>query len=365
MRDLLGGKINAVVSVAAVMIIIYGVQAAQVIIVPFLLAAFLALMTVRPMLWMQSRRVPAILAALSILSGIMLLLTVIVTIVGTSAGDFAAALPAYQARLDVILEGLLDFLSNLLGRELSMEGLQELVDPGWALSLAATILVGAREMLTNTFLVFFTLVFILLDASSIPTKLRAAFGQADTSFTGQETFLDNLGRYLGIKTAVSLMTGVCAVLLTSFIGIDYPLLWGMLAFLLNYIPTIGSIIASIPVILVALIQLGWTDAGFVAAGYLAINTFFGSFLEPRLLGHGVGISPLVVFTGLFFWGWVLGPVGMLLSVPLTMSLKLALETDESTRWIAIVIGSERDAQHVLQKRASATGKDNDGPDPAP
>ena len=87
-----------------------------------------------------------------------------------------------------------------------------------------------------------------------------------------------------------------------------------------------------------------------AGGYVVINILFGNFLEPRLLGHGVGISPLIVFTGLFFWGWVLGPVGMLLSVPLTMTVKLALETDESTHWIAVMIGSERDAQHFLDEQ---------------
>ena len=108
-QKLLGGKINAVITVAAVMIVIYGIQAAKAIIVPFLLAAFLALITVRPMLWMQSRRVPAIIAALIILSGIMLLLFVIVTIVGTSVRDFANALPAYQARLESIVQGLLAF----------------------------------------------------------------------------------------------------------------------------------------------------------------------------------------------------------------------------------------------------------------
>lgn len=350
MPNLLGTKVNAVISVAAVMVIIYGIQSASVIVVPFILAAFLAMITVRPMLWMQSRRVPAILAALVILIGILLLLTVIVTIIGTSVGDFAAALPAYQERLEGILDGLLVLLSRLTGSELSLEGIGELVDPGWALRLAASILVGAREVLTNSLLVFLTMVFILLDASGIPTKIRAAFGESAGSFTGQETFLDNLGSYLGIKTAVSLMTGICAWVVTAAIGLDFPLLWGMLAFLLNYIPTIGSIIAAIPAVLLAVIQLGWPEAGMTAAGYIGINIIFGNFLEPRLLGHGVGISPLIVFTGLFFWGWVLGPVGMLLSVPLTMTVKLALETDESTRWIALMIGSERDAQFYLHEQ---------------
>jgi len=121
----------------------------------------------------------------------------------------------------------------------------------------------------------------------------------------------------------------------------------MLAFLFNYVPTIGSIIAAVPAVLLALIQLGVGEATTTALGFLAINMVFGNFIEPRLMGYGVGISPLIVFTGLVFWGWIFGPVGMLLSVPLTMTLKMALESGEQTRWIAILIGSERDAEYAL------------------
>jgi predicted PurR-regulated permease PerM len=127
----------------------------------------------------------------------------------------------------------------------------------------------------------------------------------------------------------------------------------MLAFLLNYVPTIGSIIAAVPAVLLALVQLGPGAAGATAMGFAAINVVFGNVIEPRLMGYGVGISPLVVFIGLVFWGWVFGPVGMLLSVPLTMTLKLGLESDARTRWVAILIGSERDAQYALQNHNTA------------
>jgi len=126
----------------------------------------------------------------------------------------------------------------------------------------------------------------------------------------------------------------------------------MLAFLLNYLPTIGSIIAAVPAILLALVQLGPGAAAATLAGFTVINVVIGNVIEPRLMGYGVGISPLVVFIGLLFWGWVFGPVGMLLSVPLTMTLKLGLESDERTRWIAIFLGSERDAKHALASRAA-------------
>jgi predicted PurR-regulated permease PerM len=127
----------------------------------------------------------------------------------------------------------------------------------------------------------------------------------------------------------------------------------MFAFLLNYVPTIGSIIAAVPAVLMALVQLGPAEALSTAGAFILINILFGNLIEPRLMGHGVGISPLVVFVGLFFWGWVFGPVGMLLSVPLTMTLKMALERDDNTRWIAILIGSQRDAEHALALRQSA------------
>jgi predicted PurR-regulated permease PerM len=145
-------------------------------------------------------------------------------------------------------------------------------------------------------------------------------------------------------------TGLTAWIITSTIGLDFALLWGMLAFLLNYVPTIGSIIAAVPAVLLALVQLGVGEATATAIGYVAINVVFGVILEPRWMGYGVGISPLVVFTGLIFWGWVFGPVGMLLSVPLTMTLKLALESDNRTRWIAILLGSGRDAEHELAEQ---------------
>jgi predicted PurR-regulated permease PerM len=194
------------------------------------------------------------------------------------------------------------------------------------------------------------MIFILLEASTIETKIEAAFGRSTQSLRRPRVFLTNLGNYLGIKTVVSMATGLAAGLLTWTIGVDFPLLWAMLAFLLNYVPTIGSIIAAVPAVLMALVQLGPGEASATAIGFAAINVVFGNFIEPRLMGYGVGISPLVVFIGLVFWGWVFGPVGMLLSVPLTMTLKLGLESDERTRWIAILLGSERDAEYALQLR---------------
>jgi predicted PurR-regulated permease PerM len=351
-------KGNAVISFAAVVVIVIGLQMAKDLLVPFLFAVFLALITVRPMLWMQRNRVPTVVAVLIIVVLILLILAVLGTIVGASIAEFTAALPSYQKRLDLIIQGGFSFLSERLDGDGTLESMGDLIDPGWAMGFVAGLLNSLKDVLTNIFLIIFTMIFILLEASTADTKIAAAFGRSAQSLKRPRVFLANLGSYLGIKTVVSMATGLTAGLLTWGLGVDFPLLWAMLAFLLNYIPTIGSIIAAVPAVLIALVQLGPGEATATAVGFIGINLIFGNIIEPRLMGYGVGISPLIVFIGLFFWGWVFGPIGMLLSVPLTMTVKLALESDRRTRWIAILIGSERDAEYALAKERLRSAKES-------
>ena len=144
-----------------------------------------------------------------------------------------------------------------------------------------------------------------------------------------------------------------AGILTWALGVDFPLLWAMLAFLLNYVPNIGSIIAAIPPVLLAMIQLGLLEAVIAAAGFMVVNIVMGSIVEPRFMGRGLGLSTLVVFLSLLFWGWVLGPVGMLLLVPLTIMAKIALDSREESRWLAVLLGPDISKQ-TPQEEAEAT-----------
>jgi predicted PurR-regulated permease PerM len=154
-----------------------------------------------------------------------------------------------------------------------------------------------------------------------------------------EFFINNVNHYMFIKTLVSLVTGLLVTVMVTILGVDLPLLWGLLAFALNFVPNIGSVIAGLPPVLLTLVQLGPLRALLVAIGYVVINLLIGSVLEPRFLGRGLGLSTLVVFLSLLFWGWLLGPVGMLLSVPLTMTAKIALDSREDTRWLAVLLGA--------------------------
>ena len=350
---------TALISAAAVVILVYGMQAAKVLLIPFLLAVFFALLCVRPMLWLEARRVPSVLAALLVVSALMLILLAVGSIVGTSIAGFTAALPEYQQALSTKMQTAIDLIESLFDADISADSLRNALDPGRAMGMAAGLLTALRGVLTNTFLILFTMVFILLEASSIQTKARAAFGTKTRTFDRPRQFLDNLGRYLGIKTVVSIATGIIVGFMTAAFGLDFPLLWAMLAFLLNYIPNIGSIIAAVPAVLLALVQLTAPEAVCIAIGYVAINMLIGNIVEPRLMGYGVGISPLIVFVGLVFWGWVFGPVGMLLSVPLTMALKMGLESNDNTRWIAILVGSESDAEYALAQRQREEAEQKD------
>ncbi len=353
--------LNTLIAAAAFVVIIAGMRAAEALIIQFLISAFIAIICAPPLFWMQKKGVPTVVGILLIVLGIIVIGSIMTTVIGTSLNDFSRDLPSYQQRLQGKTAELLEWLQEQ-GIDIYKEGLLEVINPGEAMSLAAGLLTKFGKLLTNAFLILITVIFILFEASGLPVKLRAALRNPDSSLGGFDIFFKNINRYMALKTFTSVTTGVAVGILVTFLGVDYPLLWGLLAFMLNYVPSIGSIIAAIPAVLLALIQLGPGSAGFVALGYLIINLSIG-VLEPKIMGRGLGLSTLVVFLSLVFWGWVLGPIGMLLSVPLTMTLKIALDSNEDTRWMAIMLGSEAAAEKALN--AMSTTEENDQTDAGP
>jgi AI-2 transport protein TqsA len=149
-----------------------------------------------------------------------------------------------------------------------------------------------------------------------------------------------LQRYLGVKTLTSGLTGACVYGACALFGVGFPALWGLLAFLLNYVPIIGSIIAAVPAVLLALVEpgLGWSVALPLGLIYLALNNGISNLLEPLLMGQRIGISPFAVLLSLVFWGWLWGPGGMFLAVPLTLVAGVLLEKNHDLRFLAALIG---------------------------
>lgn len=331
---------------AAFVVVVAGMQAAADMLVPFLLSAFLAIVCLPPLNWLTSRGLSPALSVLVITLVLVLLGTLLGVFVGASISAFSKNLPIYQARLDDQFGALAAWLATH-GVALDFESLRHRFDPAMALGMAGNLLSGFGNALANTFLIVLTVIFLLIEAASLPHKWRA-IGDHAPSTEHVERFLKSVNSYLAIKSWVSMATGICITLWLSLLGVDHAVLWGLVAFLFNFVPNIGSIIAAIPAVLLALVQLGVGDAALAALGFVVVNIVMGNVVEPRFMGRGVGLSTLVVFMSLVFWGWILGPVGMLLSVPLTMIVKLALESNDSTRWIAILIGPDPEPEEILE-----------------
>ncbi len=328
---------KSLILIAAFVIIIAGMKAAESIVIPFLLAAFISIISLPPFLWLERKGVPKSLSIIIVILVFLIFISSIGFLIGSSINSFTDRIPYYQSLIKTQIDNVTEILRTM-GVSVSEVKIEEYFNPGSALTLVAGVLNELSNIFTNGFLIFLTVVFMMLEVSSLPSKINKIVSDPKESMKRVQSVTDNINKYITIKTWISLITGLLATILLYIIGVDYPILWGVLAFLLNYIPTIGSIIALIPPALLAFIQFGIGDSIIVVAGYLVINTIMGNILEPKFMGEGLGLSALVVFLSLIFWGWVLGPIGMLLSVPLTITIKIALDSSEETRWIAVLLG---------------------------
>lgn len=344
------------VSIAAAVVVIAGLRSAQSLVVPFMLALFFAIIAAPAVNWLQRKRIPPAAAVVIVVMLMLAVLSVVGVVLGGSVNRFVAAIPQYQERID----GLLDAIPTYAERfdlEVDRSELQDVISPGSVMGWLGSGLKGLAAILSNTFLISLIVVFMLLEGLWLPTKLRVAFGESSEVVQQVGLATTQIQRYLAVKTVISLATGALVAAWTAIVGLDFALVWGLLAFLLNFIPTIGSLIAAVPAVLLALVQLGPGSALAVAIGYLVVNVLFGNIIEPNVMGRTLGLSTLVVFLSLVFWGWVLGTVGMLLSVPLTMIIKIILESNERTRPIAIMLDNGRAAAARLeQERAAAAAE---------
>ncbi|HUJ18571.1 MAG TPA: AI-2E family transporter [Nitrospirota bacterium] len=327
------------VIVAALAIITGGIHQAQSVVEWLLFAVFLAAIGAPSVLWLERHRIPYTYAVLLVVAGMAAVFAVIGALVGTSLNSFYADLPEYQARLQKHVSSLQTFLADK-GIRFADTIRFDPITPETVRRLTASLLAGLGSMLFEICLVLLTVTFILLEASSFPAKLRAVLGDPKKDFHLFMRFVYDINRYMAIKTVISMTAGVLIWIWLSILGVDFPILWGFLAFLLHYVPNIGALISSVPAVLLALIQLGIGPAALAAGGYLAVNFILGNVVEPMLMGRRLGLSTLVVFLSLIFWGGLLGLIGVVLCIPLTMTLKFVCENNKSTQWIAVLLGPE-------------------------
>ncbi|MAE66869.1 MAG: pheromone autoinducer 2 transporter [Phycisphaeraceae bacterium] len=338
---------NAIVLSAAFVVVVAGMMAAKKLIVPLLLSIFISIICAPAMFWLKRHRVPTG-AAIAILAvGIILVALAMGMVVGNSVTDFAGNAGAYEEQVKSTIGSVIDRLDGMGVKVPEKSKVLEDLKPGRIIQFIASGMKEISAMLGNAFLIILTVIFILIEVSRLSAKIDAQTGGLGISPDNIDDLVDNFRRYVGIKTIISLGTGIAVTVMLGILKVDYALTWGLLAFLLNYVPNIGSFLAAIPALIVALVDSdvrivgsGPAAAGVAAVGYLVINVFVGNVIEPRLMGRGLGLSTLVVFLSLVFWGWILGPVGMLLSVPLTLTMKMVFEASEEFHWIAVLLGSD-------------------------
>ncbi|MDX8387137.1 MAG: AI-2E family transporter [Ghiorsea sp.] len=333
---------------ACIVIIVAGLKLAAPLFVPILLSAFIAIICLPPLYFLLNKGVNVTVSVFVVTGSLVLLGLLVSLFAGSAVADFSKNLPFYQERIHGQMALLLHWLSGF-GFEIPVGNILETFNPASVMKFVGTLLSGLGNALTNVFLLILIVIFVLFEAVSLPHKWAVLDNHApDTQAFKQ--FIDTVHSYLVIKSLVSVATGIFITLWLTFLGVDYPILWGILALLFNFVPNIGSIIAAVPAVMLALVQLGPDSALYVATGYVVVNIIMGNVIEPRFMGKGVGLSTLVVFLSLVVWGWVLGPVGMLLSVPLTMIVKLACEYNPQLHWISVLLGPDIDiAENTAEK----------------
>lgn len=328
---------------ASLVVIVAGMRAAQELIVPLLASLFLTVICYPPLEWMQKKRLPTWFALVVIILLVSVSLLLVVAIVGSSLQDLTSHIGDYQAQLEAKKDALLDWIAGRGYPEVK-EKLKDrkVFSPGGGVQLLTSFLTSLASLFSDVFWVLLITVFMLLEASTIPGKLADISRDDPGRDRSQQIhqIRTAVWQYATLKTMISLLVGGGVVVLLKILGVNYALLWGLIAFFFNFIPNIGSVLAAVPGITMALIQYDFKTAVYAAIGYVLINLVFSNIVEPRVMGKGMGISALVVFLSLIFWGWVLGPVGMILSVPLTMIVKIVLENSEQGRWIAILLSGE-------------------------
>ncbi|MGF1469530.1 MAG: AI-2E family transporter [Sandaracinaceae bacterium] len=352
----LGGAARSLLTLAALVIVLAGLRAAAPIATPILLALLVAFVS-SPAVFRLTRwgihygfAVSLVLLfELAVLGGLGSLLL-------SPIEELRRRLPTYQERFGQLASDTAAWL-EAHGVAVDEAELAEIGDPAALLDLLGSTVASVGTVLTQGVLFLLIVAFTLFDASRLWKKLEDHYRDTRAGEHVLSRITDEVNRYLGVKSVTSGATGFFCGVWCEILGVDFAVLWGLLAFLLNYIPNVGAIVATIPPFLISLAMFGPGQAALVVLGFTVVNMVIGSVIEPRIMGQALGISPVVVILSMVVWGWVLGPVGALISVPLTMVLKMIMKNTEEWAWLADLMSdplrrSQLPVPRSLSERAS-------------
>ncbi len=322
---------------ASVVVVLAGVKSASAIIIPFLLSLFLAIILSPLYNFFRKKGLMDGLALTLVITLFVILLALVAKLIGSSAQEFSSNVDLYTQKLTIYYTYIKEF-GDKIGVEIPVDEISSMINAKQIMGFSRGLLQSLSALFTNGFVILLTVLFMLLESNNFIKKIEFASAQNGV-INHIDSISSQIKEYMVLKAIISLFTGLIVWIVLLFIGTDYAFLWAVLAFMLNFIPNIGSIIAAVPAVLLTLVQLGVFSSLLVAVLYVVINIVMGSIIEPKVMGKGLGLSTLVVFLSLLFWGWLLGMVGMLLSIPLTIMAKIVFDANENTKWIAVMLGS--------------------------
>lgn len=334
-------------------VIVAGMHAIAAILNPIFIGILFAVLLDVPRSWLKRKGMSDRLALAVTISGALLLTAIFFFPIGTAVQNLSASLPAYQQQLHIQLEALGEMLaqSGIQVDKLKTLAQSQETNP---LGVIRYVIGGVASMLSSAVLILVYTIFLLIEISGFPAKLNEAFSPSQPPYRYLNLVTANLRSFLVTQTELSLITGVGVTIALWFLGVEFALLWGFVAFLMNFIPYIGSIVAAVPAVIVAFIQFGpSTTVLWVIGAYLVVNIVVNYAIYPRLMSQGVDLSMFIVLASMIFWGWVLGPIGLILAVPLTAVVKISLESYAGSRWLGVMLGSGPKAQSQPEGNPSA------------
>lgn len=298
--------------------------------------ALIIAVTVSPLMHALSRRgVPD---WLSYTITLVLLAELVLILAGMTAAGvmrLAGSMPQYTAQLEQTEEAAVAMLEDRGILPDDITRLMGMVDPARIAEAAVDVALGLMRGVSSIVLLLLTSAFLLVEGFGFPKKAARQIELGNDRVESWLRFATRLREYMYLTMRLGALAAVLDTILLLAIGVEFALLWGVLSFILSFIPTLGFWLALVPPALLALLQFGWPQALAVVIGYGVINTLVDNVLRPRIMGRGLDLAPSVVFLAVLFWGLVLGPLGAILAVPMTMAVKeLLLWPDENTRWIA-------------------------------
>ena len=329
---------RVLMTLGGVVIIGAGLSVARPVVAPVLLAGLVAAITAPLVRWLSDRGLPVFLAVLAGLLVDGLVLAAIGAVLASAVADISSGQARYTMHLADALAAAEEW-AVAIGLDLEAEVIEKTLQPEGMVEAFGAILQRVLAVISQLVLLLLLVGFMLSELDEWSRKVRTLLHDREDLEALREAGTEVRG-FLRVKFATSAITGLIATAICLGFRVDLPVLWGLTAFLLNFIPNVGSIIAALPPIAVALLLHGPVTASLVAGCYLTVNMVVGSIIEPKIMGKTLGLSALVVFVGMLLWGWVLGPIGALLSPPLTLMLKTWLEHTKDLRWVAVLLGAD-------------------------